>query len=327
MRNVYASSGLRTPHDALFKAGFETPAHAAGLFRQVLPVALVDAIDWSTIQREPGSFIDPNLRSSHSDLLFSVRLASAPHVQVLLYLLLEHQSRTDSYMPLRMLGYEVRIWELYRKDHSGPLPVIIPIVISHDPAGWTAPTSFHALLEPPVESITGLPKYVPSFELHIEDLIEIDDERLRSWQLATFATLTLWMLRDARDPVRLRRSFPEWADLLRQLMRTPNGRIEVEQILRYIAVVAGQLRFHEFRETIREQLPEAQEVAMTIAEELRAEGRAEGRAQAVEKLLTLRFGSPSAEHVARIRASTEQQLDSYIERILTAPTADAVFAG
>jgi predicted transposase YdaD len=345
------SPALRTPHDAIFKAGFETPEHAAGLFRQVLPTTIVDTLDWSTIAREPGSFIDPSLAPSHSDLLFSVQRAELPDKRVLLYLLLEHQSRSDAHMPLRILAYEVRIWQRYLKEHPGPLstipplPPIIPIVISHDPDGWTAPTSFHALFDPPLESIPELPRYVPSFELRIEDLIEIDDERLRSWQLATFAMLAIWMLRDARDPERLRRSFPEWADLLRQLLRTPNGRNEVEQVLRYIALVAGELRFQEFRETIRQQLPEAEEVAMTIAEELRAEGRAEGeskgvikgraegvlegraegRAHALTKLMTLRFGPPSTAQAARIEAATEQQLDSFIERVLTAPTPDAVF--
>lgn len=73
---------------------------------------------------------------------------------------------------------------------------------------------------------------------------------------------------------------------------------------------------------------------MTIAEELEAKGeargiakgRARGRAETLAKQLMLKFGTVSAEHATRIEMATEQQLDLYIERILTASTADAVFA-
>jgi hypothetical protein len=77
---------------------------------------------------------------------------------------------------------------------------------------------------------------------------------------------------------------------------------------------------------------------MTIEEQLRAEGLAEGEAKgrakgeakarthALKKMMTLKFGSLSAAHATRIEATTEQQLDMYIERILAASTAEDVFA-
>lgn len=330
-----------TPHDALFKAGFEAPEHAAGLFREVLPAAIVEALDWSTLRRENGSFIDANLAPSHSDLLFSVCLASAPDVQVLLYLLLEHQSLTHKDMCLRVLGYKVRAWELFRKENTGPLPIIIPVVISHDPRGWTAPTSFHAMFDPALNMVPGLAKFVPSFEIRVEDLIEIDDEGLRRWQLETLAMLTIRMLRDGRDWERLLRTLPEWAELVRQLMRTPEGQRGFEQVLRYVFLVAGEVQFDDFCATLREQLPETKQVTMTMAEQLlakgrvegrvegeakgRAEGRVEGRALALSKQMALKFGALSTEHAAHIASATEQQLDVYIMRILTALTPEAVF--
>jgi predicted transposase YdaD len=86
------------------------------------------------------------------------------------------------------------------------------------------------------------------------------------------------------------------------------------------------------------QVPEAEEVAMTVAEELRAEGeakgraegraqgRVQGRAETLEKLMVLKFGALSVDQVAFIDTATEQQLDVYLERILTATSAAAVFA-
>jgi predicted transposase YdaD len=57
------------PHDALFRSAFEHPADAAAQLRHALPPTLVDAIDWSTLRAEPGSFIDPELEGRESDLL------------------------------------------------------------------------------------------------------------------------------------------------------------------------------------------------------------------------------------------------------------------
>ncbi len=99
------------PHDAVFKAAFEHPEHAAGLFRSVLPASIVASIAWPSLAREAGSFVDVELADRHSDLLFSVDMQGG---RAFLYLLLEHQSANDPDMPLRMLVYQVRIWERHR---------------------------------------------------------------------------------------------------------------------------------------------------------------------------------------------------------------------
>ncbi len=63
------------PHDALFKAVFGDPEHAASALRAALPAALAGAIDWMTLARVAGSFVDGELREQHTDLLFTARWA------------------------------------------------------------------------------------------------------------------------------------------------------------------------------------------------------------------------------------------------------------
>jgi hypothetical protein len=65
---------------------------------------------------------------------------------------------------------------------------------------------------------------------------------------------------------------------------------------------------------------------MPTEDQLRAEGEAKARTHALKKMMTLKFGTLSAEHAARLEATTEPQLDHYIERILSASTAAEVFA-
>ena len=266
------------------------------MFRALLPAPLRAEIAWDTVSHEAGSFIDPELADSHSDLLFSVRLRGA---QAFVYMLLEHQSTNDPFMLLRMLAYLVRIWARYRKQHEGPLPVIIPIVIAHAPGGWTAPTSFHALLCPDPRSIPGVADLIPSFSLIVDDLSHLSNTDIKNRALELFPALALWALRDSRDSV----------------------------------------RYEKFHAKIREHIPEAEEEAMTIAEQLRQEGMEKGRLEGrlegrlkgrlegrLEALITLRFGELAAEHTLRIEAATEEQLTRYLDQLATAKTLEAVFA-
>src|SRR6185295_13119909 len=97
-----------TPHDALFKSTFSQVEHAASILRALLPAPLSAAIDWSTLEVRPGSFIDEALADRHTDLLFSVRIAGR---DARIHVLYEHQSTPDPLMPFRVLRYVVRIWE------------------------------------------------------------------------------------------------------------------------------------------------------------------------------------------------------------------------
>jgi hypothetical protein len=68
---------------------------------------------------------------------------------------------------------------------------------------------------------------------------------------------------------------------------------------------------------------------MTIAEQMRREGREEGRleerAAMLRKLLTLKFGRLFPAHEALIAGATAEQLDRYVERVLTSSVIDDVF--
>jgi predicted transposase/invertase (TIGR01784 family) len=105
-----------TPHDALFKAVLGDPEHARGVLRAVVPAAVAESIDWTTLAHCPGSFIDPELVGSHTDLLFSAAWCGGN--DALLYLLFEHQSTSDGRMAFRLLRYLVRIWERWWDEHA-----------------------------------------------------------------------------------------------------------------------------------------------------------------------------------------------------------------
>ncbi len=336
------------PHDALFRAAFEQPEHAAGLLRGALPATVADALAWDTLTREVGSFIDDDLADRHSDLLFSARMQGGT---ALLYLLLEHQSANDPDMPLRILVYMVRVLERARRERPGEkLPVVIPIVVSHAPGGWTAPRSLHALFEPDPRHVPGLAELVPGFTMVVEDLALFSNDDIKHRALDVFPQLAMWLLRDGREAGRLLDSLDEWLEAFGRAAHEPTGLGALVQLLRYIAIVTDDLHLEVFRAKLAQQAPEVARAAMTIAEQMRregeakgraegeakgraegraegeAKGRAEGRAEILTKLMTLKFGAVAPGVVTRIEAGTSDELDRWVERVLTAAHVDDVFA-
>ena len=74
-----------TPHDAVFKAVFEQPEHAAAELQHVLSADLVAAIDWSSLALEPGSFVDEELADQHSDLVEDLVATLLDHLFAIAY--------------------------------------------------------------------------------------------------------------------------------------------------------------------------------------------------------------------------------------------------
>jgi predicted transposase/invertase (TIGR01784 family) len=113
-----------TPHDSLFKETFKDPRRAAEELRHVLAPELARNIDFTTLAVEPGEFVDEELRERHTDLLFSAVIAGT---KIRIYVLFEHQSSVDPWLPLRLLSYMLRIWEEVRKQQpeSRTLPAIV----------------------------------------------------------------------------------------------------------------------------------------------------------------------------------------------------------
>ena len=94
-------------------------------------------LDLAAMHPVRGSFVDDQLSERYTDLLFSL---PTPNGEILVYILIEHQSLDDVNMPLRVLEYLARIWvDFRRRNPNAPLPVIVPIILCHPPQGWQAP--------------------------------------------------------------------------------------------------------------------------------------------------------------------------------------------
>ena len=320
------------PHDAVFKAVFEQPEHAAAELQHVLSADLVAAIDWSSLALEPGSFVDEDLADQHSDLLFSAS-ATASGEKVLVYLLFEHQSSNDPKMALRLLRYMVRIWDRFAQTHPAePLPLIVPAVLAQVPGGWSSPTRFSELFSPELGDLGRA--VLPDFSFAVDDLHRTTDDELRRRALADQAKLTLWLMRDARDGAALLQGMADWAETLEALGRSPGGVDALGRLLRYIVLVSDDLQLAQIRDMLKVRAPAAEALTMTIAEQLRAEGRTEGRtegrAEGTAKSVLMIMGARGL-HVGdaarqRIEACSDvEMLEHWLVRAATAASAEDIF--
>ena len=312
------------PHDALFKWAFETPEDAAALLRELLPAGIREAIAWDTLDHEPGSFIDRALSDRHNDLLFSARLRTGE--PGLVFLLLEHQSTEDPAMPQRMLSYQSRIWDRFRKERPGVrLPPIIGVLVSHAPGGWTVARSFEELFDPDVLALPGLAALMPRFSMIVLDLSGLSDGDLSALPLAAFQKLALWLLRDARDPERLLASFDAWTPVMLEVRRHQSGGDDLAVLFEYMFRVLGPVYWDTLHAKLHALSSDTEEIAMTIADWLEEKGRTRGRFETLRDLLVYKFQTLDAASEARLQAAPPEAIDRYLQRLLTADSLAAVF--
>jgi hypothetical protein len=206
------------PHDALFKAVFLQTEHAAGLLATLVPAALSERADWSTLRGLPGTYIDERLAERRSDLLFSVALRGGP--TVLIYVLLD-QSEPDRWMALRLLGYVHRIWEAWLREHSTArrLPAVLPVVVHHGESGWTAAASLSELYDLDAETLQVLRPYLPGLRFLLDDVGGMPMEFLEQRPMTDYGRLALLVLKRVRQSPDLVADIWRWMEMAARVLR------------------------------------------------------------------------------------------------------------
>jgi hypothetical protein len=311
------------PHDLFARYTFGHPERAAAELRAVLPPHVVSAVDWASLRREHGSVVDPELRETESDLLFTARLRTGH--PLLLYVLLEHQSSVDPWMALRMLRYVVRQLERWRQEHpeSESLPLIIPLVMYHGPEGaWTAPRRVEELFALPEEGRERWRALVPRFEYLLDDLTAEREEALRARPGPPLARLAWLVLRYGRSR-ELALKLPDWVALLAQVQAGPEGAEHLLVVIRYLLWV-GDDDVHEaagrvLHSVLGEQ--RAEELMQSYGEKLIKQGLTRGRAEYILRMLTARGVQVDETARQRILTCTDlMTLDRWFDRSLNATT-------
>jgi len=320
------------PHDALVRGILGVPRHAAAWLRGCLPAGLAAALEPDTLSVVEGSHVDEALRGTESDLIYEVRLAGR---LVLMYVLVEHQSTIDPWMPLRLLRYVVRLWERWRSDHPDArrLPPVLPIVLYHGATPWTAPTSLSDLVDLPEAHREALGRYQPALTIELQDLTAWDDEAIAALSSTATVRASLLFLRDIRSPA-LREMLRRAHELLRAVCDEDPSLRSVHLLLEYVLRAGEDVDLADLRVVSRALGPAMEDEVMTLAQQLEEQaeqrgvekGMVDGRRDLLRRLLRLRFGALPDRVEARVSRGTAEELDRWAERVLDAGSAGEVFA-
>ena len=136
------------PHDLAFKSLYGFRPVAGDLFEIILPKALLDRIDWATLERLPAEWFGPGLDRRLGDCVWRVRVRGGGTLIVLI----EFQRKLDRLMPVRLNAYSSLLvqdldkrGELDRGPRGRILPLICPVVLYNGLRPWRSPLRLSAL--------------------------------------------------------------------------------------------------------------------------------------------------------------------------------------
>mgnify|MGYP000975437520 CR=1 FL=1 len=318
-------------HDTGYKLLFGHPEMVRDLLQDWVPGEWLAEADFSTLERINSSYVSESQKERHDDMVWRLRLNDR---WLWVSLLLEFQSEPDRWMALRLLVYlGLLAQDLVRRDDlaDGKLPPILPLVLYNGMAPWHAPRDAGDLFAPAPASLAA---YRPRLTYHL-----IDEARLQLHPTASVrnAVDALFRLEHGRtpedllrvlqalghllrDPAQssLRRSFTLWVKtLLRRKAASPSMTDDLDKMS---DLLEGK---HMLAERIESWFDEA--TRKGVQQGLQ-QGRLAGEARLLARQLERRFGALPPVVVERLTHATENELETWSDAVLTAPTLEAVFA-
>ena len=313
--------------------------HLEALIRMLFK-KIADALDFERSEQLNRSFISDELRSQESDMVFKVpfRTPMQEHQEVIIYLLIEHQSTVDRAMGLRLLSYMVQIWMEERRDwqekkrppEEWRLTPIIPIVFYTGESAWRAPLSLTELMDLP-EVLT---RFVPTFDTLLLDVKATPPDELTRTGQPLGWLLTVLQQERVEDPEVMRQVVLDALDGLQDLQAR-----DAEQYRRailYIFLLVLHRRSEGEQEDLlrilaqdRTQNTEVVTMTESIIESIerrsRERGEIQGRQAALLQLLQHRFPNVPEAVITRVEAlHSLGELDVLFEKTLTAENLEDI---
>ncbi len=257
---------------------------------EIVANELVEYLDFDGLVELNRSFVSDTLRELESDMVFSVPFRDTSETDdLLIYILIEHQSTIDPMMAFRLLFYMCQIWDGQRRELEASdvpkskwrLRPILPIVFYTGTQRWQTPLSLSALMDVP----EILSRFVPSFDTLLLGVKETDAAELTKTN-HPFG----WLLKVLQNEHADKETMIEV--LLEVIAKLDTIHTMTESQRRNAILYILNLVFHrrheneqgEMRELLQTHtLDKEVENIMTGAEAVFARGKAEGKAEGIEQ--------------------------------------------
>jgi len=301
-----------SPHDRFTRSLMTNPKTAEEFFRKSLPENIKKAIDFSSIELRKESYIDDKLKLQITDLLYSARFDGR---EGFLYVLLEHASTPDRFLPFRMHKYVSAIMEDHLKNKENKtLPLVYPMILYSGKIPYKHSMSFFDLFS---ENERELAKEIFTSPYHLIDLTQVSDEELK--QYMWFGTMAL-ALKHIRDP-NIVPFFKSIIGVLKELEKR-GEEAYIYTVITYMAGTGEVPEKSEFFETTKKlESVNEERIMSTLVEQLQPEllniarkqsfkeGRHEERKEMAKTLFS---NGVSIDIIARTTKFSEKEIKSLV---------------
>ena len=148
---------------------------------ELVAADVVEYLDFSGMEQINTSFIDNDFGEREADIALHIPFRDGLETDdLIIYILIEHQSNVDPTMAFRVLSYMVKIWDSQRREWASDqrpksewrFSPILPIVYYTGEHRWETPLTLDAVMDPP----DVLHRFVPVFDI----LLSVGDGDLLS---------------------------------------------------------------------------------------------------------------------------------------------------
>lgn len=317
---------------------FEDPQHVRELLMLLEP-GVAAQLDFARAERVNRSFVPADLRKLESDLIFSVPRAGAGRraPEILVYVLLEHQSQRDPLMALRLYRYMGQLWDAQCRlwdDARTPsrarrLRPVVPLVLYTGAAAWPQPIRLDALVQAP----GALRRFVPEWETLFLNLHATPPEALTGagagvgWALRVLQEENApleeleGVLRDAMSGLEALPSehAGQWLRIAWYLLLLIFHRREEAEYTELQQVLHDHARRSQFRHRETET-----QMALTMAQAVEQRGEARGEVRALRDALRItltgRFSAVPSHLESALTAADAATLKRWLEAAARAET-------
>jgi predicted transposase YdaD len=298
-------------HNEYFSWFIRNLHYARALLACLLPPALLQQLDLSTLRVVSPDQTDSRLRNHRADVLFEVRFRSKKIL--LIYLLLEHKSYRDANASFQVLRYIVHQGEDWARQKQ-PFYCILPMVIYNGLRPWSKSRSLHQIFHVPQECSAMFPQ----FQVSVLDLPRMEGRLLHGTAefLAAASLLRSYFQPDLADHIpAILTGLKGHLLAASRGVETPDSPVPV--ILRYAATRIPRSELHQIiAHTFEGDNMIKTQAMKSAAQEWYEEGIEKGRAEGLLRgsligriqLLQQQLGRPTA---------TDLQLDQLSNDALT----------
>ncbi len=272
-------AAVNNPHDKLFKEMSANPRAFREFLECNVPKEILQNIDLNRLEPEPTEFIGLQKERLLVDVLYKT-FTLDNNEECYLYIIVEHQSTPDKFMPLRIIQYTLQIIQKHLNTNIGKdkVPFVLPMVFYHGERKYKYSNDINSLVDFPREIVDEY--FLKPFQLI--DVSKIADTELRESIYYGCAALIMKHIHEKNVKQFLYDIF-----YMMHEIKLCGQETYFNLMLEYIADEAKIDRkeldtiYHDvFISDLGDEL-----MAMTLTEQYRQQGREQGREQGIIVML------------------------------------------